>query len=148
LSLKDVETLPRAHLLEFMYAKPLYGKMRIDAPTSDEVKQYIRHSRREWLDTLRHTLVFPHPLNRKTRLAYYMLKNVYIYLSYLAFCETGKLPQTRKQAITYFEKRKDYFHGIKLLRMLDEWDGYKEKVAKNPDHFLFMLERFFRSAYP
>lgn len=148
LSLSDIKTLPRAHLLEFMYAKPLYGKIRVGLPTRAEAKQYISHSRRDWLDTLRHTLLFPHPSDRKARLAYYLLKNVYIYLSYLAFCESGKLPPTRKQTISYFEKRKDYAYGVRLLQMLDNWSAHKDKVAKNPDHYLFQLEKFFRNVQP
>lgn len=148
LSLRDLETLPKGNLLQFAYAKPLYGEIRVCAPTSEEVKQYIRHSRREWLDTLRHNLLFPHPLDKKARLAYYLLKNVYIYLSYLAFCESGKLPPTRKQTIEYFDKRKGFSYGCRLLQILDRWNEYKDKVARNPDRHLFMVEKFLRSAHP
>lgn len=148
LSLNDVETLPKAHLLEFMYTRPLYGKISISPPTPEEVRQYISHCRRGWLDTLRHTLLFTHPLDRKARSAYYLLKSVYIYLSYLAFCESGKLPPTRKQTIAYFQKRKDYSYGVKLLKILDNWSIHKDKVAKDPDRYLFWLERFFRNVYP
>lgn len=148
LSLNDIGTLPRANLLQFVYAKPLYMEFSVGVPTQEEVRQYICHSRRDWLDTLRHNLLFPHPLDRKARLVYYMLKNVYIYLSYHAFCESRKFPSTRKQTIEYLEKRKEFSSGVKLLQILDDWNAHKDRVAKNPDRYLFMLERFFRNAYP
>ncbi len=147
LSLRELKTLPRGHLLQFMYAKPLYGEVTVGVPTKEEVKQYLGHSRSEVLSNMRHWLL-PHPLERKARLTYYLLKNVYIYLSYLAFCESGKLPPTRKHTIDYFKKRKDYDYKVKLLKILDNWNVHKDKVAKNPDRYLFMVERFFRNAYP
>jgi len=145
LSLRDIESLPKGHLLEFKYAKLLYGKLEVKIPTSEEVKQYLSHSRREELFSIRHWLTLPHPLERKARVAYYELKFLYVYLSYLAFIETGELPPTRKQTIAYFEHRKGHTLGVKLLRILDNWASYRDKVAKNPDHYLFMLERFFRN---
>jgi len=146
LSLRDLEGLPKGHLLEFVYAKPLYGKIHVKMPTREEVMQYLSHSRREELSSIRHWLMLPHPPERKARVAYYEFKFTYVYLSYLAFIETGKLPPTRKQTIAYFEHRKGYSQAIKLLRILDNWTSYKDKVAKNPDHYLFMLEEFFRNA--
>lgn len=89
-----------------------------------------------------------HPLDKKAKVAYYELKFAYVYLSYLAFIETGELPPTRKQTIAYFEHRKRFLLGVKLLRILDNWTRYKDKVAKNPDHYMFMLEKFFRNAIP
>jgi len=148
LSIRDVECFPKGHLLEFMRAKPLYGKFRVDIPTAEEVKQYLNHSRREELFSIRHWLVLPHTLERKARVAYYELKFAYVYLSFLAFIETGELPRTRKQTIAYFEHRGEYSLGIKLLSILDNWTRYKDKVAENPDRYLFMLERFFRNASP
>ena len=108
----------------------------------------MSHSRREELGLIRHYLVLPHPPEKKTKIVYYWLKFVYLYLSYLAFIETGELPPTRKQTITYFQNRTDYSHGVKLLRILDNWNAHKDKVAKNPDRYLFMLEKFFRTASP
>lgn len=148
LSLGDIEGLPKGHLLEFAYAKPLYGQVKVGKPSRDEVRQYISHCRRDELFSIRHWLVLPHPQDKKARVAYYELKFVYIYLSYLAFIENGKLPQTRKQTIAHFENRKEYTAGVRLLRIMDNWMLYKDKVAKNPDHYLFMLERFFRNARP
>jgi len=135
-------------LLEFVYAKPLYGKLKMKTPTSEEVTQYLSQSRRDELFSIRHYLTLPHPTEKKAKTAYYWLKFVYVYLSYLAFIETGKLPATRKQTIAYFEHKRGYSQGIKLLRMLDSWTSYKDKVAKNPDRYLFMLEKFFRNASP
>ncbi len=148
LSLDDIETLPLANLLQSTYAKPLYGEISAALPSSEEVRQYISHSRRDWLDTLRHNLLFPHPSERKARLAYYMLKNVYLYLSYLAYCETKRLPKTRKQTIAHFQRRKEFSDGVELLQILDKWNSHKVKVDKNPDRYLFMLEKFLRNAYP
>jgi len=148
LSLHDIKGLPKGHLLEFVYAKPLYGRLKVKTPTSEEVTQYLSHSRRDELFSIRHYLTLPHPSEKKARTAYYWLKFVYVYLSYLAFIETGKLPATRKQTIAYFENRKGYSKGVKLLRILDNWASYKGKVGKNPDHYLFMLEKFFRNASP
>jgi len=148
LSLRDIETLPKGHLLEFIHAKRLFGKLRLSTPTSEEVRQYLSHSRREELSSIRHWLMLPHPLEKKAKVAYYELKFTYVYLSYLAFIETGELPPTRRQTISYFEHRKGYSHGIKLLHILENWASYKDKVAKNPDHYLFMLEKFFRNASP
>ena len=148
LSLRDIEGLPKGHLLEFTYAKPLYGKVKVDKPSKDEVWQYISHCRRDELFSIRHWLVLPHPQDKKARVVYYELKFAYVYLSYLAFTETGELPATRKQTIAYFESRSKHSLGVKLLRMLDNWGCYKDKVAKTPDHYLFMLERFFRNTKP
>jgi len=112
------------------------------------VRQYLSHKRRDELDVLRHWLTLPHPPERKAKNAYYWLKFVYLYLSYLAFYKSGKLPPTRKSTIAYFKNRKGYSHGVKLLQILDNWEAHKDKVAKNPDRYLFMLEKFFRSASP
>jgi hypothetical protein len=148
LSLHDIKSLPKGHLLEFVYAKPLYGKLKMKTPTSEEVTQYLSHSRRDELFSIRHYLTLPHPPEKKAKTVYYWLKFVYVYLSYLAFIEAGRLPPTRKQTIAYFENRKEFSHGVKLLRILDNWARYKASVAKNPDHYLFTLEKFFRDASP
>ncbi len=148
LSVHDIETSPKGHLLEFLHAKKLYGKFNVRMPSPEEVRQYLSHSRREELTSIRHYLILPHPTEKKAKVAYYWLKFVYLYLSYLAFMETGRLPSTRKQTITYFEDRKQFSQGVKLLRMLDTWVSHKGKVAKNPDRYLFMLERFFQNTIP
>lgn len=148
LSLRDIGSLPKGHLLEFMYAKPLYGRFKVNVPTGEEVRQYLSCSRREELTSIRHWLMLPHPLERKARMTYYELKFVYLYLSYLAFIESGKLPPTRKDTIAYFKRRKGYSFGVKLLQILDNWNNYKDDLANNPDRYLFMLERFFRNAQP
>jgi hypothetical protein len=120
----------------------------LKVPTSEEVKQYLSHSRQDELFSVRHWLVLPHAAERKAKMAYYEMKFVYVYLSYLAFIETEKLPPTRRQAIAYFENRKEFADGFKLLRILDNWMSYKDKVDKNPDRYLFMLEKFLRNARP
>jgi len=148
LSLQDIKSLPKGHFLEFTYAKPLYGKFKVDVPTGEEVKQYLSHSRREELTSIRHWLMLPHPPERKARMTYYELKFLYVYLSYLAFIESGKLPPTRKDTIAYFKRRKRYLSGVKLLQILDNWNNYKDDLANNPDRYLFMLEKFLRNAYP
>jgi len=148
LSLRDVESLPKGHLLEFVHAKPLYGKFKVDVPTAEEVRQYLSHSRREELTSIRHWLMLPHPPERKARMTYYELKFAYVYLSYLAFIESGKLPPTRKDTIAYFKRRRGYSLGVRLLQILDNWSNYKDDLASNPDRYLFMLEKFFRTARP
>jgi len=148
LSVHDLETLPKAHFLEFMHAKPLYGKIRVEKPTVEDVKQYLGYSRREEMHRIRHYLLHPHSREKKAKYIYYGLKSVYIYLSFLAFIESGRLPPTRRQTIACFKHRKECSIGVKLLRILDSWKSYKGKVAKNPDRYLFMLEKFFRNASP
>jgi len=148
LSVRDLETMPKAHLLEFMYAKPLYGKIKLKRPTADDVRQYLGFTRREEMHRIRHYLLHPHPPEKKAKYIYYGLKFVSIYLSFFAFTESRKLPQTRKQTIAYFENKKAFSIGVKLLKILDNWNAHKDKVAKNPDYYLFMLDRFFRNSHP
>ena len=59
LSEHELETLPRAQLLQFLYVDKLYGDIEYELPTKEEVKQYISLVRREWLDRLRHYLDLP-----------------------------------------------------------------------------------------
>jgi len=148
LSLRDIESLPKGHLLEFISAKPLYGRCKVDVPTVEEVEQYLSYSRREELTSIRHWLMLPHPPERKARMTYYELKFVYVYISYLAFVESGKLPPTRKDTIAYFKLRRGFSLGVRLLQILDNWNNYKDDLANNPDRYLFMLEKFFRTARP
>lgn len=147
LSLDELNTMPRGHRLEFLYAKPLYGSLDIELPTKEETVSYVAYMRRDALDTIRHMLTLPHPTERRSRLVYYSLKVAYICLSYLAFAEEGKLPSTRKQTITYFSKKKKHRLGIRLLGVLDNWDSYKEDVGNTPDFYLFLLEEFFRKLH-
>jgi predicted nucleotidyltransferase len=147
LSLDELNTMPRGHRLEFLYAKPLYGSLDIELPTKEETVSYVAYMRRDALDTIRHMLTLPHPTKRRSRLVYYSLKVAYICLSYLAFAEEGKLPSTRKQTITYFSKKKKHRLGIRLLGVLDNWDSYKEDVGNTPDFYLFLLEEFFRKLH-
>ena len=147
LSLDELKTMPRGHCLEFLYAKPLYGSLDVKLLTKEEVINYIIHKSRDTLDTIRHILILPHPIERKAKLVYYSLKDAYICLSYLAFSEKGKLPPTRKQTIAYFKQQKKQSLGIRLLEILDGWDSYKEDVAKTPESYLFLLEEFFRKLH-
>lgn len=143
LSLDDLETMPRGHFLEFLYAKPLYGSLEMKLPTKEEVINYINHKGRETLSIIRHTLILPHHNDRKAKLVYYSLKDAYICLSYLAFSESGKLPSTRKHTIAYFKQWKRESIEIRLLEILDNWNSYKEDVTRTPDSYLFLLEEFF-----
>jgi len=144
LSLDDLETMPKSHYLEFLYSKPLYGSLELKSPTREDVINYINHRRRDLLAVIRHELILPHSDERKIRRVYLVLKDVYICLSYLAFSECGILPSTRKQTIAYYTKQKRHSLGIHLLKILDNWDSYKEDVIKNPDSYLLLLEEFFR----
>lgn len=147
LSLDELNTMPRGHCLEFLYAKPLYGGLDVKLPTKQETVNYIAHRSRDTLDTIRHMLTLPHPTERKTKLVYYSLKDAYICLSYLAFSEEGKLPLTRKETIAYFREKKKHGLGIRLLEILDNWDLHKEDAARIPDSYLFLLEEFFRKLH-
>jgi predicted nucleotidyltransferase len=147
LSLDELNTMPRGHRLEFLYAKSLYGSLDLELPTKEETVNYVAYRRRDVLDTIRHMLTLPHPTERKTKLVYYSLKDAYICLSYLAFSEEGKLPQTRKQTIAYFKKKKRHSLGIRLLKILDNWDIHKEDVANAPDPYLYLLDEFFRKLH-
>ncbi|UCH31645.1 MAG: nucleotidyltransferase domain-containing protein [Candidatus Bathyarchaeota archaeon] len=147
LTLDELKTMPKGHYLEFLYAKPLHGTLKMELPTKKEVISYVNYMRRETLSILRHTLILPHSKERKVRLVYYFLKQVYICLSYLAFSESGTLPSTRKQTIANFRKQKKERLGIRLLGILEDWESYKEDVASNPQPYLFMLEEFFRKLH-
>jgi hypothetical protein len=144
LSLDEFNKMPRGHRLEFLYAKPLYGSLNVELPTKEETVSYVAHKRRDALDTIRHMLTFPHSTERKAKLVYFSLKDAYICLSYLAFSEEGKLPQTRKRTIAYFKKKKKYSLGTRLLGILENWDSHKKDVVRAPDFCLYLLEEFFR----
>jgi predicted nucleotidyltransferase len=143
LSVDELKTMPRGHCLEFLYAKPLFGTLDLKLPTKEETVDYIVYRSRDTLDTIRHMLIFPHPLDRKIKLVFYSLKDAYICLSYLAFSEKGKLPLTRKHTIDYLKQQRKQSLGIRLLEILDSWDSHREKIAKDPDQYLFLLEEFF-----
>jgi len=148
LSAQELETLPRAHLLQLVHAKPLYGKINVKKPTQDEVKQFMSHIRHDELDMVRHYLLHPHPMEKKVKYVYYGLKSAYLYLSYLVFSESGQLPKTRKQTIAHFKKAKTCKEGVRLLQILDKWSVHKAKVAENPHPYMLLLEKFFRNAVP
>ena len=148
LSEHEFKTLPRAQLLQLLYSEKLYGDIEYKLPTKEEVRHYIRLMRRDWLDRVRHYLIIPHPRQTLAKNAHFALKYAYLYLSYMVFLETGKLPKTRKQIIAYFKQKKRHDLGIQLLKILDSWDSYKEDVARNPKSCLFLLEEFFRESRP
>lgn len=148
LTLRDLQTLPKAQLLQFTYARPLYGAIGVDKPLPEDTEQYIRHFRHNELDLARHYLLHPHTAERKAKHVYYGLKSTYIYLSFLAFRKSGKLPRTRKETIVYFKHMKPYREGVRLLQILDEWAMHKAAVNRNPDRYLFALEKFLRDARP
>jgi len=148
LSAQDLKTLPRVYLLQLVHAKPLYGKINVEKPTQDEVKQFLSYIRHDELDTVRHYLLHPHPMGKKVKYVYYGLKSAYIYLSCLVFSESGELPQTRKQAIAHLRKAKTCREGVRLLQILDKWSVHKARVAQDPHPYMFLLEEFFRNAVP
>ena len=148
LSEREFETLPRAQLLQFLYVNKLYGDVECELPTKEEVKQYISSVRREWLDRLRHYLIFPHPKEKLRKNVRFALKHAYLYLSYLVFLETGKLPRTRRQTIAYFEQQKRQDLGIRLLEILENWDSRNDGIMEDPESYLLLLEEFFRESRP
>lgn len=148
LSEHELETLPRAQLLQFLYIDRLYGDIKYELPTKEEVKQYISFVRTEWLDRLRHYLIFPHPKEKLRKNVRFAMKHAYLYLSYLVFLETGKLPRTRRQTIAYFEQQKRQELGIRLLEILGNWNSRKDDIMGNPESYLLLLEEFFRESRP
>ena len=148
LSEHELETLPRVQLLQFLYVDKLYGDIEYELPTKEEVKQYISFVRREWLDRLRHYLIFPHPREKLRKNVRFAMKHAYLYLSYLVFLETGKLPRTRRQTIAYFKQQKRQDLGIRLLEILENWDSRIEDIMENPESYLLLLEEFFRESRP
>jgi len=38
--------------------------------------------------------------------------------------------------------------GTRLIEIQDNWDSYKEDVARKPDNYLFLLEEFFGESRP
>ncbi len=122
----------------------LYGTSDFELSKKGETIDYIAYKHRDVLDAIRHMLTIPHLVERKTRLVYLSLKEVYICLSCLALSEEGKLPRTRKQTMAYFRKKKKNDRGIRLFRILDSWDSYKEDASIAPDLYLFLLGEFFR----
>jgi predicted nucleotidyltransferase len=148
LTLRDLQTLPKGHLLEFTHARPLYGTIRVDTPLPEDAEQYIGHMRRDELDSVRHYLLHPHPTERKVKRVYYGLKSTYIYLSFLAFSKSGKLPKTRKETIAYFRHMKPYRDGVRLLQLFDNWTIKEAAVTKDPDRYLLMLENFLKDVLP
>ena len=148
LSLDDLETMPSDRYLEFHKAKPLYGSLKMKSPTKEEVINYINYKRIDLLGAIRHRLILPHSDERKMKWVYFDLKDVYICLSFLAFSECGILPSTRKETIVYYKQRQRHSLGTHLLKILDNWDSYKEDVIRNPDSYLLLLEEFFRKFHP
>ena len=148
LSEHEFKTLPRAQLLQLLHSERLYGDIEYNPPTKEEVRDYISLMRRDWLDRVRHYLIIPHPQETLAKNVRFALKYTYIYLSYVVFLETDKLPETRKQTVAYFKKGKKHDLGVRLLEILDNWDSLKEDVARNPKFYLFLLEEFFRESRP
>jgi hypothetical protein len=135
-------------LLQLLYSEKLYGEMQYDLPTKGEVENYITLMRKDWLDRLRHYLVVPHSNQKLAKHAHLALKYASLYLSYRIFLETGRLPKTRKEIIAYLRAKEGQNLGTRLVRIQDNWQSYKEDVAIKPDHYLFLLEEFFREARP
>ena len=126
----------------------LCGDIKYESPTKEEVKQYISFVRREWLDRLRHYLILPHPREKLRKNVRFAMKHVYLYLLYLVFLETGKLPRTRRHTIAYFEQQKRRDLGIRLVEILENWDSRKEDIMENLESYLSLLEEFFRESRP
>ena len=134
--------------MQLLHSERLYGDIEYNLPTKEEVRDYISLMRRDWLDRVRHYLIIPHPQETLAKNVRFALKYTYIYLSYVVFLETDKLPETRKQTVAYFKKGKKHDLGVRLLEILDNWDSLKEGVARNPKFYLFLLEEFFRESRP
>jgi hypothetical protein len=145
---QEFGTLPRAQLLQLLYSEKLYGEVKYGSPTKREVEHYIALMRRDWLDRVRHYLVVPHSREKLVRHVHLALKYTYLYLSYRMFYETGGLPKTRKEVIAYLRGKEGQNLGMKLIKIQDNLQLYREDVARKPEHYLFLLEEFLRKACP
>lgn len=141
----DVETLPKAMFLQFVYSKKLYGDFDYPLPSKQEVADYVNTIRRDWLDRIRHYVILPHPREKVTSVLLPALKYVYLCLSYLVFKETGKLPLTRKDTMAFLKKRECNSLGISLMEVLEDWDSCKETHSENPVPLLLRIETLFRT---
>jgi hypothetical protein len=145
---QEFGTLPRAQLLQLLYSEKLYGEMKCESPTKQEVEHYIALMRRDWLDRVRHYLVVAHSRGKLVGHAHLALKYAYLYMSYRMFYETGRLPRTRKEVIAYLREKDNQKLGLKLIEIQDNMQLYREDVARKPEHYLFLLEEFLRKARP
>lgn len=141
----DLRTMPKAMFLQFVHSKKLYGDLDYPLPSREEIEDYIRIVRRDWLDRIRHYLILPHPHEKPASVLLPALKSVYLCLSYLVYKDTGNLPLTRKEIVGLIEKRKSDSLGVSLMRILDNWDSCKEKYMEDPLPLLFQIETFFRT---
>jgi hypothetical protein len=144
LSQQELKTLPQAQFLQFVYSQRLYGNIEYELPTKEEVRHCINLMCREWSDRIRHYLIFQHTPETLAKNVYFALKYAYLCLSDWIFIETDKLPKTKRETISYFKGKKRHELGTHLLEILKNWNSYKRDVANNPQHYLYLLEKFFR----
>jgi len=141
----DIESFPKATFLQFVYSKKLYGNYNYKLPTKLDIANYVEVIRRDWLDRIRHYLVIPHPHERLVKALLPALKCVYLTLSYLIYEETGNLPMTRKDTISFLRKKGGNPLGMNLVEILEDWDSSKEEHLANPVKLLLQIEAFFRT---
>ncbi len=141
----DLETMPIAKFLEFEHSKRIWGDFEYPLPSEKDVRNYVSFWRRERLDMIRHYLILPHACEKLSGILYPSLKRAFLYLSYLVYVETGKLPMTRKELITLLVKTGRNQLGISLMKMLDNWDSCKDEYLRNPVPLLLQIEEFYRT---
>lgn len=146
LSSDDLEDFPPGKRLEFFGGKKLYGDLDLRLPSKQQVLHELRRSRLQSLHYLRHYLTLPHDKEKKAKMVYFQLKDAYFYLVGVVYALTGKIVSTRKQLIsTLKEIPCDQALAKDVLQALDSYEDSKEKIAQNPDKYLFKLEKFFRT---
>lgn len=141
----DIESFPKATFLQFVYSKKIYGNFDYTLPTKLDVANYVEVIRRDWLDRIRHYCVIPHPHERLVKALLPALKCVYLTLSFLIYGETGNLPMTRKDTITFLRQKGGNPLGMNLVEILEDWDSSKEEHLANPAKLLLQIEAFFRT---
>jgi len=141
----DVRTLPKAEFLEFTRSRKLYGDFEYALPSKKDVLDYVVFCCREQLDAMRHYIILPHTNEKLGSVLYPSLKRASFYLSYLAYVQTGKLPMTRKDLLSYLESIGGHQLEIRMMRILVDWDSHEDEYLRNPLPLLLQIEALYRT---
>lgn len=145
LSLRELENLPKENRLQFFVGrKVLYGRIEIEPPTRDDLKNYMYKSLFEVLHIVRHWYLLPHDPKHVAKGLYYQLKMCDFCLRTYLFYETDSYPMTRKEVVKRLSKMENMEEGISVINMLENWDSVRAKAEENPDEFLIIIEKFAR----
>jgi len=147
LSERDVKELNPAQRLEFLRGERLYGGVEIKAPLQEEVLGELKRNRLDCLHYLRHRITLPHDNEHKARFTYFLLKDAYQFLKLLSYYYDGVLVNTRKTLMPRIKNLSvNSSLAIEVLKILDSYHENKSDILKNPNKYLFKLEKFFRTS--